>query len=93
LAHRDGTGGECVRHSTQGVQVYGEFSLKGSIDERRPCRSSGPVSQEEVRATTSLSTADAAPHTSPAAPAGRLLSLIIAVGLGCCQLHRQASGS
>jgi hypothetical protein len=50
-------------------------------------RSSGPVSQEEVRATTSLSTADAAPHTSPAAPAGRLLSLIIAVGLGCCQLH------
>jgi hypothetical protein len=37
LAHPVGTGGRCVRRSTQGVQVYGELSLKSSIDERRPC--------------------------------------------------------
>ena len=46
-------------------------------------RSSWPVGQEEVRATTRLSTADAAPTPRQAGPAGRLLSRIIAVGLGC----------
>ena len=92
LAHPVGTGGRCVRRSTQGVQIYGELSLKSSIDERRLARSYWPVGQEEVRATTSLSTADA-PTPRQAGPAGRLLSRIIAVGLGCCQLHRRASGS
>ena len=37
LAHPVGTGGWCVRRSTQGVQADGEHSLKSSIDERRPC--------------------------------------------------------
>ena len=52
----------CVRRCTQGVQVYGELSLKSSIDERRPCPIVLAGGSGGVRATTSLSTADALPH-------------------------------
>ena len=93
LAHPVGTGGRCVPRSTQGVQVYGELSLKSSIDERRPCPI-GPGRWVRRRFGRRPAYRPPTPPTPrQAGPAGRLLSRIIAVGLGCCQPHRRASGS